>query len=122
MPFSQRELPSASCPELPGAPDAQLLVAAFHYCVFTLGPIFIINRRSSAAALAGSLPVPPAARARNSPQPTHGSSENIKAGGVRVGKLLPTSPVAAQPCSRRSRFSLVPHGVCPAGILGTVVL
>lgn len=70
--FSWRELPNTSRPELPGASqprrccglvsapdsDAQLLVAAFHYWVFTLGPIFITNRRSGAAALAGSLPFP----------------------------------------------------------------
>ena len=70
MLLSWRELPNTSYPELPAASqsqrclglvsapdlDAQLLVAAFHYCVFALGPVFIINRRSSAAALAGSFP------------------------------------------------------------------
>lgn len=73
----------------------------FSLLCFCFGPSIYNKQKKQRCSLGRlpSLPVPPAACARNLPQPTQRSSENIKAGGIRVGRLLPTSPEAAQPCS-----------------------
>lgn len=86
-------LPALGCPGLVSAPDsdAQLLMAAFHYCVFTVGPILIINRRSSAAALAGCLPflflLLPVQE--TCPNPRMGAQKTKVRGGLAWGSYFP---------------------------------
>lgn len=99
------------------APDvaSRLLVAVFHYGVFTWGPVFIINRRSSAAALAA--PSPSSCCLCKKHAPTHA---NVKAGGIKVEKVLPMSPGAAQPRSWHLP-SAAAHGGWLVGTLRTLV-
>lgn len=58
---------------------------------------------------------PPAAQARNLPRPTHRSSESIK---IRMGKLLPTSPAASQPCPVAPAAPIAPTSPAGEGQLG----
>lgn len=106
------------CCELILAPDvaSRLPVAVFHYGVFTWGPIFIINRRSSAAALAAPSPSSCCPCKKHAP-----TDANVKAGRIKVGKVLPTSPGAAQPCSWHLPSSAACGGWL-AGTLRTLVL
>lgn len=63
-----------------------------------------------------SLPVSPTARARNLPQPTHGSSKNIKAEGIRVGSCFPQALKQLSLALLLSAAPIAPASpLCPVG-------